>query len=116
MTFRFFCSVSDISCSDIFTSEVVAKRELNLAVRSQADSAFHCLSQQTKRAARSRLRERTVGLKSRRENARSGDRRHRVVQRRGRKREIRLVEDVEDLRAEFDVRRLRDPEALVEDE
>ena len=53
-------------------------------------------------------------MQSGRKNARRCDCGECVVQRGRWNREVRLVEDVEDLRAKFDVRRLRDPEALVQ--
>src|SRR5690242_19809893 len=102
-----FCgSVSDISCSDILTSEVVAQRELNLTISAQAHGAFDCLPQQAKRAAGRRLRKCGVRLEARRNNTGRRDRRQRVVQRRCGNSEVRLVEDVEDLRAKLNVRRL----------
>src|SRR5204863_9796913 len=101
-----FCSVIDISCSDIFTyrSEVVAKRKLNLAIGSQAHGSFDRLPQQAKRSARGRLSKRSARLQARRNHTRGIDRRQCIVQRRGGHGELGAVEDVEDLRAEFNVR------------
>ena len=99
------------------TLEVETQRKLDLPVRTESNRALNCLSQQSKRSTSLRLRETTARLEvGRSDNPRRTDGRQGVVQCRRRKREVREVEDVENLCSELEVRRFRDREALIEHE
>src|SRR6185369_7716384 len=114
------CSTCVISCSGMFIPscrscfdlvnpnqrlplEVKPKRKLNLPVRSQPNRALYCLSQQSERSTSLRLRETTARLEiGRSDNTRCTDGRQCVVQCRRRNREVRKVEDVENLSSELE--------------
>src|SRR5215213_4780010 len=80
--------------------KVEAQGELNLAVGAEADGALDGLAEQAEGLAGGRLREGLAGLAARADRVEAGrgikvDARQGVVQRRGRAREVRRVEDVE---------------------
>src|ERR671921_615518 len=84
-------------------SEGEPQRKLYLPVRAEADRALDRLAQQPEGRARHGLRVSLTGLQAvRAEHARRVDGRQADVQGRGRQREVRAVEEVEDLRAEFE--------------
>src|SRR5262249_50684637 len=88
-----------------------------LTVRSQSNRALNCLSQQPERSTSLRLTETTARLEvGRADNTRCRNGWQRVVQRGRRNREVRVVEDVENLSSELEVRRFSDREALIEHE
>jgi hypothetical protein len=108
--------------------EVEPEGELYLAVGAEADRALDGLAQEAEGRAGGRLRVWPAGLEAgaegedgRRQPVRRGrvdgrERRQADVQGRGREGEVRLVEEVENLGAEFEPRRLAERDALVEDE
>src|SRR5262245_8427063 len=90
--------------------KVQSQRKLNLPARAQADIAHYRLPQQAECAAGSTLRVGLAGLNvcaARSTNStRAAHGRQREIQTRTRYVEIRAVENVEDLRSEFQIQRL----------